>query len=60
MHNGKAVTDPFAHRNVVTDKQERHPIFSLQPRHQISNLAGNANIERRDRFVDDNQGRPNR
>ena len=55
IHHGDAVADALDDRDVVRDEQEGEAHLGLQPHHQVDDLRLDRDVERRDRFIGDDQ-----
>ena len=57
IHDGDPVADMLHHRQIVGNEQIGKPHLLLQIQQQVEYLALNGNIQRRDRFIADDQFR---
>ena len=55
IHHRHAVADPLHHRHVVRDEQIRHAQPRLQLHQQVHHLRADRHVQRRHRFVGDDQ-----
>ncbi|MCY1382118.1 hypothetical protein D9M69_701020 [compost metagenome] len=58
MHDGDPVGDGANHAEIMADEQIREPEPLLQIHHQVQHLRLDRYVERRNRFVGNDQRRP--
>ena len=57
IHYGDTVANPLDHRHIMTDEQEGKPFVALQVNQQIDDLRLYGNVQRRYRFVGNDERR---